>query len=102
MGTASQYNGLPNHSAEERPLKVQGRFFALYRERIGARTLDFELDEDASAGDLVTLVTRQYPNLSPDPPSIVVAVNREYVKHGHPLKDGDEVAFIPPVSGGSA
>ena len=52
-------------------------------------------------GELVAVVTGQYPNLSPNPPSMVVAVNRVYVNHSHPLKDGDEVAFIPPVSGGS-
>ena len=88
-------------STKEASLKVQGRFFALYRERIGQRTLDFELEDDATVGELVAVVTGQYPNLSPNPPSMVVAVNREYVNHSHPLKDGDEVAFIPPVSGGS-
>ena len=82
-------------------LKVQARFFALYRERVGQRTLDFELGDDATAAELVAVVTRQYPQLSPNPPTIVVAINREYVNHSHPLKDGDEVAFIPPVSGGS-
>ena len=88
-------------SSKEAFLKVQGRFFALYRERIGQRTLDFELEDDATVGELVAVVTGQYPKLSPNPPSIVVAVNREYVNHNHPLKNGDEVAFIPPVSGGS-
>ena len=41
-----------------------------------------------------------YPGLVSDPSGIVVAVNREYREHGHVLSDGDEVAFIPPVSGG--
>ena len=62
--------------------------------------MDFALEEDATVADLVAEVTRRYPNLSPDPPRIVVAVNREYVDHSHPLKEGDEAAFIPPVSGG--
>ena len=45
-------------------------------------------------------VMKLHPDFSPDPPRIVVAVGREYVNHRHPLKDGDEAAFIPPVSGG--
>jgi len=81
-------------------LIVHGLFFALYRERVGERALDFELPDGATVEGLVNMVTRQYPNLCANPPSIVVAVNQEYVTHDHPLRDGDEAAFIPPVSGG--
>ena len=41
-----------------------------------------------------------YPKLASDPCRLVVAVNREYREHGHTLRDGDEAALIPPVSGG--
>lgn len=81
-------------------MKVQARFFALYRERVGQRTLDLELDDGATVADAIDLVMRRYPHFSPDPARIVVAVNREYVNHKHPIKHGDELAFIPPVSGG--
>ena len=81
-------------------MKITARFFALYRERIGKRTLDVELDRQATVGDLVALINRKYPSFSTDPGKVVVAVNQEYVAHSHHLKDGDEAAFIPPVSGG--
>ena len=82
-------------------VNVQGRFFALYRERVGSAVIGFELDDGSTVGDLVDAVMRRNPDFSPDPSKIVVAVNREYVNHSEPLHDGDEAAFIPPVSGGA-
>ncbi|MCH8191023.1 MAG: MoaD/ThiS family protein [Chloroflexi bacterium] len=67
---------------------------------MGQRTIDMELDDGATVGDAVAEVVRRYPAFSPDPARVVVAVNREYVNHNHPLANGDEAAFIPPVSGG--
>ena len=82
-------------------MKVKGRFFALYRERVGSTDAEFELNDGATVGDLVDEVMRRHPGFSPDPSKIVVAVNREYANHDQPLRDGDEAAFIPPVSGGA-
>ena len=79
---------------------IHARFFALYRDRVGDRLVDFDVPDDATVADLVDAVVGRYPNFCPNPPSVVVAVNREYVNHSHPLRDGDEAAFIPPVSGG--
>ena len=42
-----------------------------------------------------------HPAIAGDSSRLVVAVNQEYQEHDHPLRDGDEVALIPPVSGGS-
>jgi molybdopterin converting factor subunit 1 len=81
-------------------ITVHARFFALYRERVGNPTLDIPLDDGATVADAVAWVMRRYPGFSPNPPKIVVAVDREYVNHNHPLKHGNELAFIPPVSGG--
>ncbi len=58
------------------------------------------MPDDATVKDLVAAVCRRFPGFSPNPPTIVVAVNRDYANHNHPLKNGDEAAFIPPVSGG--
>ena len=81
-------------------MKVQARFFALYRERVGQSTVDFDLADGATVADLVASVMHAYPHLSPDPARMVLAINREYADHNKPLRDGDEAAFIPPVSGG--
>ena len=82
-------------------ITVHALFFALYRERVGSKAADLELPDRATVVDAVREVTRRWPRFSPDPAKVVVAVNREYQGHAHPLKKGDEVAFIPPVSGGA-
>ena len=75
--------------------------FASYRERAGAGSLELEAPNGSTVGDLAAQVSAMYPGLASDPSGIVMAVNREYREHGHVLRDGDEVAFIPPVSGGA-
>jgi len=82
-------------------VKVCARYFALYRERVGGNTESFDLPAAAAVGDLVAAIMRRHPNFCPDPSRVVVAVNRVYVDHAHALKDGDEAALIPPVSGGA-
>ncbi|MBI4498216.1 MAG: MoaD/ThiS family protein [Chloroflexi bacterium] len=46
-------------------------------------------------------LTAEYPSLARYGPHLMLAVNAEYVRPDHPLHDGDEVALIPPVSGGA-
>ncbi len=74
--------------------------FASYREKARAGSLELGSPNGSTAGDVAAQVSAMYPGLVSDPSGIVVAVNREYREHGHVLSDGDEVAFIPPVSGG--
>ena len=62
--------------------------------------MPLELAEGATVGGLAEQVVRLYPAIGTDPSKLVVAVNQEYADHGLSLKDGDEVALIPPVSGG--
>jgi molybdopterin synthase catalytic subunit len=81
---------------------VSVRLFAMLREAARRDELDVELDDGATAGDLVDAVARDAGlGAVVQPGRVVVAVNREYVPAGHPLQDGDEVALIPPVSGGA-
>ncbi len=84
-----------------RALKVTVKLFASYRERVGEREVALELPAGATVGRLAEEMARRYPQLTPRPAGLVVAVNHEYRDHGHELADGDEVALIPPVSGGS-
>jgi MoaE-MoaD fusion protein len=81
---------------------VSVRLFAMLREAARRGELDVELADGATAGDLVDAVARDAGlGAVVQPGRVVVAVNREYVPAGHPLQDGDEVALIPPVSGGA-
>ena len=77
------------------------RFFALYRERAGASEREWQLRDGATLADLLTEIRKAYPSLAPPDVEIVAAVNEEYADGVLPLQDGDEVALIPPVSGGS-
>ncbi len=72
------------------------RLFAGLRERAGVSRLELEIADGARAEDV-------YPRLGlgDEPPGLLYAVDRAYVERGHPLADGDEVALIPPVSGGA-
>jgi molybdopterin converting factor subunit 1 len=81
-------------------MSINARFFALYRERAGGPTHTFHLPMGSTVADLVSAIRHRFPNLAPPNVDIVVAVNHEFSSYEDILKQGDEVALIPPVSGG--
>lgn len=81
-------------------MQVHVRFFASVREKLRRSEATCMLSAGASVRDLLDQLCRDYPPLAPVRASLSVAVNREYVDPQHPLSDRDEVALIPPVSGG--
>jgi MoaE-MoaD fusion protein len=82
-----------------RGMEVTVRLFAMLRERAGADSLTLELPDGARVGD--ALASDELAPLADGIP-LVMAVNREYADAEHVLDPGDELALIPPVSGGSA
>jgi molybdopterin synthase catalytic subunit len=78
---------------------VKLRLFAMLRERAGTAELELELPDGACVGD--ALAQEQVARLADGLP-LVMAVNREYADAAEPLHAGDELALIPPVSGGAA
>jgi molybdopterin converting factor subunit 1 len=79
---------------------VSVRLFAGLRERAGTDRLDVELPEGAKVGDLLAAMA-ETPVGALRPRECVVAVNREYASADEPVNAGDEVALVPPVSGGA-
>jgi molybdopterin converting factor subunit 1 len=77
------------------------RLFASYRDYVGKSTVSVEMPQGSSVFDLITEIVEMYPSLTGEPGRLVVAVNYEYVDYEYCLVEGDEVALIPPVSGGS-
>lgn len=75
-------------------MRVTVRLFAGLRERAGRSRL--ELEDVATVEDVWARL-----ELGDEPPGLLYAVNRDYVERGQGLRDGDEVALIPPVSGGA-
>jgi molybdopterin synthase catalytic subunit len=78
-----------------RRVNVRVRLFAGIRERAGTGTVELELAEGATVGDVWPAL-----RLGDEPPGLLYARNRAYVEPGDALSPGDEVAVIPPVSGG--
>ena len=76
-------------------MKVDVRLFAALRERAGSATVAVELADGAAVGDVWPLLA-----LGDEPPGLLYAVNRAYADRAETLAEGDEVAVIPPVSGG--
>ena len=81
-------------------MTVHLRFFASLRERLKTATAERGLPNGSSVADLWVALCRERPDLLPLGASMSFAVNREYVERDYGLADGDEVALIPPVSGG--
>ncbi|HLZ32253.1 MAG TPA: molybdopterin converting factor subunit 1 [Chloroflexota bacterium] len=77
---------------------VKVRLFASYREAAGTARLEAPLPQGARVSDLVEMLAVRLPALKTAPG--MVAVNHTYVGPDFALHDGDEAAFIPPVSGG--
>jgi MoaE-MoaD fusion protein len=75
---------------------VSVRFFAGLRERAGVRGRELEVPDGATVDDVWPLL-----DLGDEPDGLLYALNRTYVERATPLRAGDEVALIPPVSGGA-
>jgi len=73
--------------------------FASYAEALGASSLAVEVAGDATVADILSNV-RAYPGADSLPPTPLVAVNQQYADAQASVRDGDEVAIIPPVAGG--
>ncbi len=76
-------------------------FFASCRDLVGTREALISIPERASVADLLARLAVDHPRLREMEGSLMVSVNQTYVDRSRRLDHGDEVAFIPPVSGGS-
>lgn len=74
---------------------IQVKFFASLRERIGAAECNIPAENLHTASDVWSAVTDFAM-----PTNVLVAINHDYVGLDHTVRDGDEVAFFPPVTGG--
>lgn len=81
-------------------MKIRVRYFASIREWTGLREEEFDLTEGLTANDLRLEVQKRHGRLEMQEGSILVAVNGSFVESSRVLKQGDEVALFPPVSGG--
>jgi len=81
-------------------VRVTLRFFAIMRERIGESEREVAFVHGSRVADVVTYVEAEFAAIAPLFRASMVMRNHEYVDREELLADGDEIAFIPPVSGG--
>lgn len=81
-------------------MKVDIRLFAALREVLGRGEVTLNVSEGATVGELQGQLMREYPAVEAFLATLVWAVNEDYVSAEHRLREGDEIALIPPISGG--
>jgi len=81
-------------------MRVLVRLFASYREAAGVGRMELELPPGATVKDAIFKILKDHPLIA-EGRHVVIAKNHDYVTADEPLADGDEVALIPPVSGGA-
>src|SRR5258708_12723257 len=81
-------------------MRVHVLFFGMLKDLVGKASDTLDLDPGASVGDLLAHYETQIPRLRESLPSLALAVNQEYASAETKLRPNDEVAILPPVSGG--
>jgi len=79
-------------------MKVKVRFFARCREIVGEKQKEVEIEDDMTLHDIILRLRTEYPDLKKE--KIIVSLNHKYAHPEAILKDEDEIALFPPVSGG--
>jgi molybdopterin converting factor subunit 1 len=81
-------------------MHVRVRLFARLRELVGSGELERDVPDGATVETVWASLVRDHSVIAPYAESMSCAVNADYARMTTPLSDGDEVAFLPPVSGG--
>ncbi|GGM67370.1 hypothetical protein GCM10007108_01800 [Thermogymnomonas acidicola] len=81
-------------------MKVTVRYFADYREAAGTEREEVEVPAGASLADVIRIAGEMHPGLNVDPRRSFLSINAEFRRPEDIVRDGDEVAIMPMVSGG--
>ncbi len=81
-------------------MMIRVLFFASLANDVGCGEVSLNLSDNATVADALLLLSRDYPAVARYRSRLATAVNLDYVGPEHGLSDGDELAMIPPVSGG--
>lgn len=81
-------------------MTVRVRLFAIAKQLVGSDTIEIDLNDGATIGELRQTLLQRVPDLSPMQETLRFAVNSEYANDATEIHESDELACIPPVSGG--
>lgn len=82
-------------------MRVNVLLFATLKDRAGTKTVTIELPDSATISDAREALAAAYPALAAHLPTAIAALNQEFADATDAIQPGDELAFFPPVSGGS-
>ncbi len=82
-------------------MRVTIRLFARLRDLAGAAELTCDVPAGARVADVWRALVERHPAVAPYASSVSAAVNADFARMDAPVAEGDEVAFLPPVSGGA-
>src|SRR6185503_19554329 len=82
-------------------MKIQVLYFAVFRERLGTSEEGLEVADGTTVGAAITALAAKHAPIGQLRGRFRVAVNQDFVDDDHVLANGDELALIPPVAGGS-
>lgn len=82
-------------------IRLTALLFGQAREITGAQSIELEVDQPATVESAFAALKSRYPKLAEMERSLLFAVNEEYVTRSHTLSEGDQIAILPPVSGGA-
>jgi molybdopterin converting factor subunit 1 len=82
-------------------VRVKVLFFGMLKDIVGRAEDQIEVADDARLESVFTRYAREFPRLTDLESSIVLACNHEFCDRSAAIREGDEIAFLPPVSGGS-
>lgn len=81
---------------------VKIRFFAMLKNKVGQEEVKLDVPENISLEKFKQILKKEFPAITEflDKKSIMISVNQEFATNNTMIKDGDEVALLPPFSGG--
>ncbi len=81
-------------------MRIKVKLYSAVRDIVGAKEENLDFEEGTTVGTLLEDYIRRFPQIARYRDHLVLSVNKEYGAPSRALKDGDEVSFLPPVSGG--
>ncbi|MEM2899461.1 MAG: molybdopterin converting factor subunit 1 [Thermoplasmata archaeon] len=81
-------------------MKVKVRYFASHREAAGVHEEDIIIEDGKSVSELFDILSKKHPELAKFKNHTLFSINRQYANLDTKLKENDELAMFPPVSGG--
>jgi MoaD family protein len=81
-------------------MKITVKFFAGHRDVVGKEKIEMNVKEDVTINDVLNSLMKRYPGLENLKEYTIASLNHSYAKLNEKLREGDELAFFPPVGGG--